>query len=203
MYSSEALYFILKNKKFNSVLDVGSGSGLQAEIFKSFGKTVTCVDIGRSDSFSKNKFNNVVVDNFNDFNSNDTFDLVWCSHILEHQRNIGLFLEKCYRLTSDCGHLCITVPPFKHNIVGGHLTVWNMGLLLYNMVISGIDCSKAQGKCYGYNISVIVSKLPLIDISKIKLSYDNGDLEKLKNYFPFPIKQNFDGNIKLINWDVI
>ena len=148
-----------------------------------------------------NKSNNeIIVGDFNEWKTDQKFDLVWCSHVLEHQKNVNLFLRKCYNLVATDGFLCITVPPLKHNIVGGHLTLWNMGILIYNMVIAGIDCSSSMGKCYGYNISVIVRKTPLIDIDKLDLLYDNGDLSKLQKYFPWKIKQNDDGNIKRINW---
>jgi SAM-dependent methyltransferase len=202
MNSKDAIEFLLKNYNFTTVLDVGSGGGEHSEIFTNNNKQVDCVDLGNSLYFKRKKDDkNIIKQNFLEFATNKKYDLVWCSHILEHQKNVGVFLTKCYDLLSENGLLCITVPPMKKNIVGGHLTLWNMGLLLYNLVINGIDCSNSRGKCYGYNISVIVEKKALININNLNLSYDIGDLEILKPYFPFEIKQNDSGDIKSFNWD--
>ena len=71
--------------------------------------------------------------------------------ILEHQLNVNLFLEKIKNLLVSDGILAIVVPIRKPNIVGGHLTLWNLGLLLYNLVIAGFDCSEASCITYDYN----------------------------------------------------
>lgn len=199
MNSHIALEYILNNKIFDTVLDVGSGAGQQAKIFKERGKNVTCVDLGTSVYFAKND-TPTIINNFNDFPETHQYDLVWCSHILEHQLNVNNFLKKVYNLTKDNGYICITVPPLKHSIVGGHVTLWNMGLLLYNMILAGIDCSLCNAKQYGYNISVIVQKQCFIDIHQLNLSFDNGDIQKIEKYFPMPVKQGFNGDIKEINW---
>lgn len=130
-----------------------------------------------------------------DYNSHDfktKFDAIWCAHCLEHQRNVGAFLEKVFSDLKDGGVLCITVPPRKDNIVGGHLTLWNAGLVLYNLILAGFDCSDAEIIKDGYNISVFLKKkkaeLPV-------LSMDKGDIEKISHYFPFDAKQGFDGNL--------
>jgi SAM-dependent methyltransferase len=125
------------------------------------------------------------------------FDGIWCAHCLEHQRNPGAFLEKIFSDLKDGGILCVTVPPHKDSIVGGHVTLWNGGLLLYNLVLAGFDCSEARLLKDGYNISVLVEKrradLP-------ELNMDSGDIEKLAQFFPMPVQQGFDGNIGEIAW---
>ena len=101
--------------------------------------------------------------------------------------------------------LAITVPPWKPQIVGGHMTAWNAGLLLYNLVVAGFDCSEARvssvyasGPGYPpYNISVMVRKkaahLPA-------LRMDAGDIERLATFFPMPVAQGFSGELPAINW---
>jgi SAM-dependent methyltransferase len=206
MHSLKAINYLLENFNFHTVLDVGSGAGEHAKIFLDGGKLVTCIDTGNSiyfnQSINKQSYNNLklVISNFNEFNTNNKYDLVWCSHILEHQKNVGFFIEKCYSLLSDNGLLCITVPPLKKNIVGGHLTVWNTGLLLYNLIINGIDCSDAVCFQYGYNISIIVNKKETINIDSMNLAYDYGDIEKLKSFFPIKAYQGFNGDIEKINF---
>lgn len=123
----------------------------------------------------------------------NAFDAIWCAHCLEHQLNVHDFLRKIFLECKDDGVVCITVPPLKHNIVGGHVSLWNAGLLIYRMILAGFDCSKARVIVEGYNISVLVRKKGFIMPS---LNYDNGDIEKLSMFFPFPVKQGFNGDIR-------
>src|SRR6185503_2160161 len=132
-----------------------------------------------------------------DFETTERFDLVWCSHALEHQPNVGFFLEHLVALAKPGGVLAITVPPARRTIVGGHLTVWNTGLLLYNLVSAGIDCSEARTREYGYNVSAIVRLRPAV---LPPLRHDAGDIERLAAFFPLPVQQGFDGKIDAIGW---
>jgi len=173
--------------KFDTVLDLGSGEGFHANEFKANGKTVTTV------SFTP------PADHVGDFLTLELpkFDCIWASHVLEHQLNVNLFLRKCFDTLHDDGILAITVPPLKHNIVGGHVSLWNAGLLLYNLILAGFDCSEASVKTYGYNISVIVRKK---EAKPEGLIMDNGDIAKINQYMPFEAVCGFDGQIQEINW---
>ena len=128
---------------------------------------------------------------------NGACDVIWASHVLEHQVNPGVFLGRMADDLYPGGYLAITVPPAKPQIVGGHVTIWNAGLLLYHLVLAGFDCSRAMVHCYGYNISVIVQYEP---ITLPPLIYGMGDIELLADYFPIPVHQGFDGNINSVNW---
>lgn len=97
------------------------------------------------------------------------------------------------------------MPPFKSEIVGGHVSLWNPGLLLYRLVLAGFDCSEASIYCYGYNISIIVQKRTVHVLED--LAYDRGDMCFLQQYLPKEIKSrpvdrdiSFKGKIKKINW---
>jgi len=133
---------------FVSVLDIGSGSGEYAKAFKEAGKIVTTVNLEPP------------ADIIGDYAHADcpAVDCIWACHVLEHQRNPGLFLSKCLLDLKEDGILAVSVPPAKDEIVGGHLTLWNAGLLLYNLVMAGFDCSSAKVIHTHYNISVIVRK---------------------------------------------
>lgn len=125
------------------------------------------------------------------------FDAVWACHVLEHQPNPGIFLQECRRRLKPGGLLFVTVPPMKHAIVGGHVTLWNAGLLLYQLILAGFDCSKARVGTYGYNISVIVPN----DATDLpELAYDDGDIERLARFFPVPVVHGFDGEMPNIGW---
>ena len=179
MFSELALDAV-KDLEFGSVLDIGSGGGLHSAHFRDLSKQVTTVNLEPPADY---------VGDYLDIDL-PQHDLIWASHVLEHQPNPNLFLKKCFE---DCGrYFAVTVPPLKHEIVGGHLTLWNAGLMIYNMVIAGWDCRHANVLTYGYNISVIVEKkkavLPV-------LRMDSGDIERLSGFFPFPASQGFNGNI--------
>lgn len=179
---------LVSDFQFNSVLDVGAGNGKFSNMFKERGKEVYTTDILESDYQG----------DFNTIDFDRKFDCIWCAHTLEHQLNVHHFLSKIFHLIDTNGVLAISVPPLKHNIVGGHVTLWNGGLLLYNLILAGFDCSKASVIQYDYDVSVIVKKkkaeLP-------KLNYDFGDIEKLQKFFPMHVYQGFNGQITNINWD--
>jgi SAM-dependent methyltransferase len=188
----EAIEAVLTRFAFNTVLDIGSGQGLHAGRFRQAGKTVTALDKG--DHWGRAD----VRCDFFDFDRHARFDLVWASHVLEHQLNVNAFLLKLRRHIAPGGCFAITVPPAKPQIVGGHVTVWNEGLLLYNLVLAGFDCSAVSVKRYGYNISVIgkavAAQLP-------DLCSDAGDIERLAQFFPMPVAQGFEGDLaRPVNW---
>lgn len=192
LLAEEALDLTLKYFAFETVLDIGSGEGLHAARFRAAGKTVLCLDAsdqwGHADIKAR----------FEDFDPTRTFDLVWASHVLEHQLNVNQFLRKVFAHLNPDGVFAITVPPMKPNIVGGHVSVWNEGLLLYNLILAGFDCSQVSVKRYGYNISVIGKRREAV--LPHDLTFDRGDLEKLACFFPTPVHQDFDGNLPTMNW---
>ena len=118
--------------------------------------------------------------------------------MLEHQLNVNQFLKKVRSKTRIGGYTCITVPPLKHNIVGGHVTLWNAGILLYNLVLAGFNCKNAHIKTYNYNITVIAQA---DDFDLPKLKYDSGDIKRLKPWLPEFVTEPFDGQITEWNWE--
>lgn len=190
MNASEALELCLALPGVATVLDVGSGNGAHAAAFRAAGKTVTTISITPPAD---------IVGDYAKEECGGPFGLVWASHVVEHQRNVGNFVE-CLR--QDCkpgGWIAITVPPMKEEVVGGHVALFNAGVLLYHLILAGIDCRKAKVKTYGYNVSVIVQNLPAM---LPKLICDSGDIEALAQWFPIPVHQGFDGRIESVNWSV-
>ncbi len=186
MFASECLQKLLTDydHQFVTVLDVGSGPGEHASAFRKAGKIVTETDFARDGDYLLQQFD-------------EPFDLVWCSHVLEHMPNVRAFLMT---LSQDCkpgGILAITVPPAKPEIVGGHLSIWNAGLLVYNLVVAGIDCREIRLKKYDYNISAIVRNNR---ISLPTLRNDTGDIDTLQPFMPAFLKNNVNGDITQWNW---
>jgi 2-polyprenyl-3-methyl-5-hydroxy-6-metoxy-1,4-benzoquinol methylase len=204
---SHGMQKLIDDYAFETILDIGCGKGVHSDIFIGNNKKVTCIDYGDSIYFkeNKNKISAVVAD-FNTWETEEKFDAAWCSHVLEHQLNVNAFLVRIFHLLKDDGVLAITVPPGENLVIGGHLTNWNAGILLYNLVLAGFDCSNASVLQYGYNITVIVKKVSDHTVDLSSLSYDCGDLRKITSYLPnVEYRSNdrddpFLGNIHQLNW---
>ncbi len=197
VFGCEALDRLLEYEDVKKILDVGSGDGEQADIMRKAGKKVTTVSYKPPADY---------VGEFAGFADSELFDGIWASHVLEHQLNVNSFLKKCFHLLRNDGVIAITVPPPKGDIVGGHMTNWNTGLLIYNMIMAGFDCSKARVSGYyshipdvaPYNISVIVRKK--LAVLPSDLERDAGDISKLAHFFPDHVGHGFDGNLSPIKW---
>src|SRR5262245_8659531 len=197
LMAAEALDKLLAEYDLQTVLDVGCAPGRPPERFRSAGKTATGIDIvGLADG--------VIVADYLRHEFERPFDCLWLSHVLEHQLNVNFFLRKVFADLREGGVLAVTVPPLKHAIVGGHVTLWNAGLVLYNLVLAGFDCRQARVKQYGYNISVITPKIPAA-VPYRELHYDDGDIDLLARFFPqhsrLPICQGFCGDIRQLRWE--
>lgn len=162
------------------VLDIGCGKGQHAEGFRRVFAVQTVDLIHTAD----------ILGDYLDLRFLAPFDCIWASHVLEHQRNVGAFLDKCRKDLKEGGLLAITVPPRKDEIVGGHVTLWNSGLLLYNLILARFDCSEADVYVQDYDISVLVRKR---EIALPNLKMDNGDIDRLAAFFPFSVSEGFDG----------
>lgn len=185
----------------SSVLDVGGGNLLAASYFVENGKNVDVSDFSTSPYLTDGAIKQSGIEEFIDGDFNDTkfkkkYDLVWASHVLEHQLDVHKFVSKLVKLVDEDGYLAIAVPPRKPFIVSGHINLFNPGLLLYRMVLCGVDCTDAKIFQYDGNICLLVQvkkfKLP-------KLNYDIGDIELLEKYFPFPAVDGFNGDFTCCN----
>jgi SAM-dependent methyltransferase len=196
--SAAGIQKLLDEFTFETVLDVGCGAGQQTDIFLKHGKQVTTVDYGRSVYFETNHGpTTTLIGEFCNMHFDGQYDCVWASHILEHQTNAGLFLNKLHSVTKEDGVICVTVPPVHHRVLGGHVSLWTGGLLLYNLVLAGFDCKHASILRYGFNITVIVKKRS-VDVPD--LVYDKGDVDAIAEFLPAGLKEGFDGNITRLNW---
>jgi len=198
-----ALAVAASSISFNTILDIGFGNGAASRFFAAFKKSVVAIDIDikqrNAPLESMREIGIKIIEtSFENFQTADKFDAIWMSHILEHTLNVGSFLEKTRSLLKDNGWLFIMVPPFKHEVVGGHLTPgWNVGILMYVLLVSGFDIKNGHFIRHGYNICGFVQKssgeLP-------HLCHDIGDIEATKDLWPINVHQGFDGNITSVNW---
>jgi SAM-dependent methyltransferase len=197
MLADQALQKLVAEYEFSTVLDIGCGEGLHSDLFKSVGKRVTGIDY-------QPRRKDMIAANYLQHTFDQPFDCIWASHVLEHQPNVQAFLHKIYKDLKPGGVLAITVPPLKHEVVGGHLTLWNAGVLLYNLVVAGFDCREARCKQYGYNISLITPKIAAC-LPTANMRFANGDIELLAPFLPsnsaFNWQQGCCGDIAELNWE--
>ncbi len=195
MRGDEGIKKLLEHFEFETVVDVGCGGHFdQSKAFLSGGKTVTAVDPYDSgiEIPQEITFINSKVEDLN--GPEYQYDVVWCCHCLEHQNNAIEFLQKLKHVMKPDSLVAITVPPLKHNIVNGHVTLWNGGLLLYNLVLAGFNCRNAMVRKYGYNITVI--------IKREDIQPDTIHIKDLAHWLPDGYNyQGFDGDIEELNWE--
>ncbi|WP_276353602.1 class I SAM-dependent methyltransferase [Cohnella caldifontis] len=197
----------------NNFLDIGMGRGQLAKWLANKGKKVTGTGI-HIDSYQ------VEVDNFKTEFGIDvvecsvesmpfgeaSFDAVIMSHILEHCPNVGLALQEVRRVLKDDGVLFLFVPPPEQIVCSGHVSVgWNVGQLIYVLLLNGFDVKTGSFARYNYNVCAIVKKR-LTPIPPLRGDY--GDLHILNQHdlLPLPIvtpngiNNSFWGDIESINW---
>jgi SAM-dependent methyltransferase len=149
---------LLSKYDFHSILDVGSGSGSHSSIFKAACKNVTSID-----KYNKSDFNDDVIN----FKSDTKFDVIFCSHVIEHQRNIGLFLDCIYDLLKEDGILVITGP--THNpqkLIEGHLTTCHLPFLIQNLILAGFSVKgNPIYSIINYESGIIVKKNAEFDLA--------------------------------------
>ncbi len=186
--SHEGLIYLLKNYKFNTVLDIGSGEGVHANYLRLAGKKVDTVDFGNS-IYSENTNDEITfIGDFLKIDFNKKYQCIFCSHVLEHSLNVNIFLKKCNDLLLENGKLLITVPPVRTRLVGGHVNQFTKASLILHLILAGFDCTDIRYTEYGYNQTFILEK-KYIDINKLKIIMDSDDLLTLKNYFPAGLKE--------------
>tara|TARA_R100000687_G_scaffold83707_1_gene89664 strand:+ start:22247 stop:22846 length:600 start_codon:yes stop_codon:yes gene_type:complete len=169
-----------------TVLDIGSGDGKHAAIMRTAGIRVTTISMIEPADY---------VGDFMEYDG-PPVDCVWACHVLEHVPNVGAFLAKCREMVNEGGTLAVTVPPLKTALVGGHINLFTMGTLIYNLILAGFKVERIGS--YGYNLSAICS----VDPEPLPaLEFDSADLDTLANRFPGGVFQGCDGSLEDHQWD--
>ena len=123
---------------------------------RSFGLSVDLIDKYESKAEFKGDFNT------HKFKSK--YDMVFCSHVIEHQRNQGAFLDKIYDILNDDGDLVISGP--KHpaeRFVEGHISTTILPVFLQILIYAGFDCKNGKMMSLaGIENSFIVKKAKIL-----------------------------------------
>lgn len=126
-----------------TVLDVGAGSGAHCDYFKTRGWRVTAID-NVSENFTYPVGVEYINDNVNDWETSRKFDLVFCSHVLEHIGDAKSFLTRLRYLVEDGGYLAVVVPPYEALCCDEHWNIgWNCSQLALLLVDCGFNCNQA------------------------------------------------------------
>jgi SAM-dependent methyltransferase len=156
----DALWKVIKEYEFKSVLDLGAGTGGHSRVFRDAGKEVTAIVAyggGAFDATLRDAVNLIEAD-YTYYEFAEKFDLVWASHMLEHVRNIGMLLDKINRDLKDGGILVLTVPPSEPCAGGGHCNYFSPGHAICHLLEAGFDLSDMRLRQYGNNLSIICRK---------------------------------------------
>ena len=198
-YSHLGLGRFLTGFDFTTMLEIGSRDGVVARAASFAGKKVTTCEIldAYDASFSGD---------YLDLKLEEPFDAIWCSHVLEHQRYLGRFLDKMFDDLKVGGILAVTVPTALSPLLQGHVNIFTPGLLLYNLICAGFDCADAQVKTYDRQFSILLQKkpnaLPRVSYGSERL----GGVAHLNSLFPEPFRSGFNpagqawGEVESINW---
>ena len=171
------------------VLDIGAGDGRHATPMRVAGLNVTTIDLTSPADLQGDYLCAPAPD--------EAYQAIWASHVVEHQRDVGAFLRKVFAELEDGGLLAVTVPPMAEKLVGGHLNQFTEAGLVYNLICAGFDCAQARVGVYGYNISVVVRKR---SFDCPALCFDQGDIEVLSDFFPWPVHQAIHGILGNVRW---
>lgn len=194
------------------MLDIGLGRGRAANAFAAAGWSVSATGFDVSDYISDTEDLAEVIELHEGIDicdmsifEDESFDVIWCAHVVEHVLDTGRALAEIRRILKPGGRFFISVPPFKPDIVGGHIKPgWNVGLLMYVLAVAGFDVRSGAFIRHGYNIFGAVGR-GAGPLPRHVLRFANGDLELLQRYGRFPedfgAQQGFDGDIPSWNWD--
>lgn len=177
VFGGHAFDQLLATTSFRRILLANTPDATLAEALRSASKQVEEKTVADSDETAA---------------STSPYDVVWTS-ALHRVRNPGVFIDNLKKYLIPGGTLVINAPCANNALGSGNLTMWNAGLIIYNLVRAGIDCKHARVCTTKTIVSVIVTltgRYVPPDIS----------FNTLGDFFPIPIAQHFDGRISLVNW---
>jgi len=186
--------------KPKSVLDVGSGLGHHSAAFISSGAERV---VGMDPMFQGVEHENYehIDEAYESVDLGDEqFDVVFCSHVIEHIPNVQHFLIHLKKWLKPEGYLAIAAPTDRQQRLHiGHLSLWTPAHLMYNLVCAGWDCKDAYWYTSYLSIGVLLQNKETIDLSwRTSLP---GEKTALNKYMPKEVLHN-DGAWWGNNWPV-
>ena len=180
-------YLLSKNnfgKEFR-VLDIGGAHGYHTKIMRDYGLLVDTIDkYDHSAEFHGD---------FNTFKFKKKYDMIFCSHVIEHQRNQGFFLDKIFDTLKDDGDLVISGPSHPaERFIEGHISSTILPLFLQALIYAGFDCKNGKMMVMGgIENSFIVKKAKNFDKNERSETGYRWN-EKHKSRSPIELKPGFE-----------
>jgi len=170
--------------KYKNCLDIGSGPGIHTAIMREAG-----LDVFQLDKYAETAEYKV---DFIAHEFDQKFDVIFCSHVIEHQRNVGLFLDKVYDILSDDGVLIISAP--KHpaeKMVEGHINSFIFPLFLQQMIYAGFDCRNGKFiSAFTIENAFIASKADNFDLSeRSEAGHQWTDKHRARSFYNLELSQ--------------
>lgn len=133
---------------------------------------------------------------FEDYEPEGKLDGVLAVHLMQNQRNPGLFLDRCRDMLADDGWLAVLVPPLRTRITAGKVSAgWNMGALMYALLAAGFDLTRGHFITHGFNVAALVPRA-----AKVPARHTDAFLDPSLWPFAFDRRRGFEGDIPACRW---
>lgn len=149
------LTLLLRQHRFQSVLDLGQVDLQRLALLAEGGRQVTGVVTSAVASLQTP---NVTLRQDIPLDPETPFDCVIAIDLLQRQVDPQAFLRRAHRMLAEGGVLALSVPAMRYPLVTGDLTIWSGGLLLYHLVLSGLDCRNVKMLTQGEQIFLVLVK---------------------------------------------
>ena len=137
-------------------LDFGCGGGFVAYAISFVSKSSTGIDINeKAVIYAKKRFNrvNFFCKNFSDLlKSQEKYDFVHSSEVIEHVSDINLYMQVLKQLVKKKGYLYITTPDLGHPKVPEDITKWDVLCPPIHVQHFTKKTASVLFKKYGFNI---------------------------------------------------
>ena len=187
----EITSYFIEQYPLSEVLDIGCGAGNSIKQFAEKGiaaKGIDMLDPGMISFPEGCTYEKVDVLTYNPPRKHAA---IYSSHVIEHLPDTEKFITRIFSYLNEGGHFCIIWPKPKPEVVSGHVHNFNLGLMLYNLVRTGIDCHRVKCVDCLYSLA-IMGEYRRFEVPE--LTHNEGDIERLSDYFPFKATQGFDGD---------
>ena len=123
-------------------------------------------------------------------------DGIWAFHVLQNQRNPGLYLDRCRDLLADDGWLAMIVPPTRTRVTAGKVNGgWNLGALMYALLAAGFDLTRGHFITQGFNVAALVPRA-----ATVPARHADAFIDPALWPFAFDRRRGFEGEMPSCRW---
>ena len=187
--TGEILTFFRCHYTFNEVLDIGCGKGWLWPVLKD--KAVTAIGLAPRKAVKIPSNVRYIEENFFFWKRDRLYEAAFCSHMVEHIQDTARFLTRFFDCIPENKPWCLIWPPPKPQIVPGHVHVFSLGMMLYNLVSMGIDCANVKMLRCKYSLGLMGIKKRFVFPSP---KDGHVALDELTDRFPFKAYNSFNGD---------